>query len=100
MYKWTDHRANVARKDTQIAEREHELDQACCEKERATREAGVAAKDLVDVQTPSRLKKGGKVTRTEEEVKEVEMVVTKLRTQAGVKDGTIKNEEAVGGIRA
>ena len=82
-YKWTDHRAKVPRKEAQIAEWEHEVDRARLEKERATREAGVAEKNRVDVQTQRdrELKKGGKVTRMEEEAKELGKVVIKLRTQ-------------------
>jgi len=95
-YEWTDHRAKVARKEAQIAEREHEADQARRDKERATREAGVAEKNRVDVQTQRdrELKKGGKLTRMEEEAKELEKVVIKLRTQTEIKEGTIKDEEA------
>jgi len=95
-HEWTDHRAKVARKEAQIAEREHDVDQARREKERATREAGVAEKNRIDVQTQRdrELKKGGKVTRMEEEAKELEKVVVKLRTQAEIKEGTIKDEEA------
>ena len=85
-----DRRAKVARKEAQ------KVDQARREKERATREAGVAEKNRIDVQTQRdrELKKGGKVTRMEEEAKELEKVVVKLRTQAEIKEGTIKDEEA------
>src|SRR5882757_3831054 len=60
------------------------------------REAGVAEKNRTEVQSQRdrELKKGGKVTRMEEEAKELEKVVTKLRTQAEIKGGTIKDEEA------
>jgi structural maintenance of chromosome 2 len=95
-YEWTDHCAKITRKEAQIAEREHEADQAHREKERAMREVGVAEKDWVDVQTQCdrELKKGGKVPRMEEEAKELEKVVIKLRTQAEIKEGVIKDEEA------
>jgi structural maintenance of chromosome 2 len=95
-YEWTDYRARVARKEAQIAERENEVAQARREKERALREAGVAEKNRVDVQAQRdrELKKGGKVTRLEEEAKELEKAVIKLRTQAEIKEGTIKDEEA------
>ena len=94
-YEWTDHRAKISRKEAQIAEKEQEVAQARRDKERAVREAGVAEKNRVDVQTQRdrELKKGGKVTRMEEEAKELEKVVVKLRTQAEIKDGTIKDEE-------
>jgi len=79
-----------------IAEREHKADQARREKERATREAGAAENNEVDVQTQRdrELKKGGKVTRMEEEAKELGKVMIKLRTQAEIKEGAIKDEEA------
>ncbi|KAI0247376.1 condensin complex subunit SMC2 [Lactifluus subvellereus] len=95
-YEWTDHHAKASRKDAQIAEREHDVAQARRDKERATREAGVAEKNRVDVQTQRdrELKKGGKVTRMEEAAKELEKAVVKLRTQAEIKEGTIKDEEA------
>jgi len=94
-YEWMDHRAKISRKEAQIAEKEHEFAQARRDKERAVREAGVAEKNRVDVQTQRdrELKKGGKVTRMEEEAKELEKVVVKLRTQAEIKEGTIKDEE-------
>ncbi len=92
---WTDHRTKASRKDTQIAERERDIAQARREKERAVREAGVAEKNRLDVQAQRdrELKKGGKATRLEEEAKELEKAVIKLRTQAEIKEGTIKDEE-------
>jgi len=48
----------------------------------------------VQTQRDRELKKGGKVTRMEEEAKELEKVVNKLRTQAKIKEGVIKDEEA------
>ncbi len=95
-YEWTDYRSTVAHKEAQIAEREHQVDWACSEKDRLTREAGVADKNRVDVQTQRdrELKKGGKVMRMEEEAKELEKVVIKLCTQAETKEGAIKDEEA------
>ena len=50
-YEWTDHRAKTSRKEAQIAEKEHEVGQARRDKERAVREAGVAERNRVDVQT-------------------------------------------------
>jgi structural maintenance of chromosome 2 len=94
-YEWTDHRAKVSLKDAQISDRERDIAQARREKERAVREAGVAEKNRLDVQAQRdrELKKGGKVTRLEEEAKELEKAVIKLRTQAEIKEGTIKDEE-------
>jgi structural maintenance of chromosome 2 len=94
-YEWTDHRAKMSRKEAQIAEKEHEVAQAHRDKERAVREAGVAEKNRADMQTQRdrELKEGGKVTRMEEEAKELEKVVVKLRTQAEIQEGTIKDEE-------
>jgi structural maintenance of chromosome 2 len=94
-YEWTDHRAKVSRKDAQISDRERDIAQARREKERAVREAGVAEKNRHDVQAQRdrELKKGGKVTRMEEEAKELEKAVVKLHTQAELKEGTIKDEE-------
>ncbi|KAF8489517.1 condensin complex subunit SMC2 [Russula emetica] len=94
-YEWMDHRAKVSRKDAQISDRERDIAQARREKERDVREAGVAEKNRLDVQAQRdrELKKGGKVTRLEEEAKELEKAVIKLRTQAEIKEGTIKDEE-------
>jgi hypothetical protein len=94
-YEWTDHRAKASRKDAQIAERERDITQARREKERAVREAGAAEKNRLDVQAQRdrELKKGGKATRLQEEAKELEKAVIKLRTQAEIKEGTIKDEE-------
>lgn len=44
-YEWTDHRAKVARKAAQIAQRERKVGQAWREKERATREVSVEEKN-------------------------------------------------------
>ncbi|KAI0289102.1 condensin complex subunit SMC2 [Russula brevipes] len=95
-FEWMDHRAKTERKDAQVAERERDVAQARRDKERALREAGVAEKNRVDVQKQRdhELKKGGKVTRMEEEAKELEKAVVKLRTQAEIKEGTIRDEEA------
>jgi len=95
-YEWTDHRSRVERKNAQIGERERDIVQARRDKEGAVREAGVAEKNRTEVQAQRdrELKKGGKVTRMEEEAKELEKVVIKLRTQAEIKEGTIKDEEA------
>lgn len=94
-YEWTDLRAKASRKDAQISDRERDIEQARREKERAVREAGVAEKNRLDVQAQRdrELKKGGKVTRLEEEAKELEKAVIKSRTQAEIKEGTIKDEE-------
>jgi len=101
-YKWTNHDAEVARKEAQIAEQAREVDQACREKERATREVGVTEKNRVDVQMQRdrEQKKGGKVTRMAEEAKELEKVVIKLHTQAEIEEGAIKDEEAAWGASA
>jgi structural maintenance of chromosome 2 len=82
-YERKDHRAKISRKEAQIAEKEHEVGQARRDNERAVREAGVVEKNRVDVQTQRdhELKEGGKVTRMEEEAKELERVVVKLRTR-------------------
>jgi structural maintenance of chromosome 2 len=60
------------------------------------REAGVAEKNRVDVQTQRdrKLKKGGRATRMEAEAKGLETVAAKLRTQAEIKEGAIKDSEA------
>ncbi|KAH9957622.1 hypothetical protein BC827DRAFT_1385516 [Russula dissimulans] len=94
-YEWTDHRTKVSCKDAQIGERERDIAQARRDKERAVRDAAVAEKNRGEVQAQRDrdLKKGGKVTRMEEEAKELEKVVIKLRTQAEIKEGTIKDEE-------
>ena len=48
----------------------------------------------MQTQRDRKLKKGGKVTRMEEEAKELEKVMNKLRTQAKIKERVIKDEEA------
>jgi structural maintenance of chromosome 2 len=60
------------------------------------RDVEVAEKNRVDVQAQRdcELKKGGEVTRLEEEAKELEKAVAKLRMQAEIMEGTIKDEEA------
>src|SRR6266404_1188631 len=49
-FEWHDHRARAAKKEVQIVEREHEVAQARHDKERATREAGVAGANRAEVQ--------------------------------------------------
>ena len=48
----------------------------------------------MQTQRDRELKKGGKVPRMEEEARRLEKVVIKLRTQAEIKEGVIKDEEA------
>ena len=59
------------------------------------REASVAEKNRLDVQMQrdQEQKMGGKITRMEEEARVLEKAVIKLRTQAEIKEGTIKDEE-------
>jgi len=59
------------------------------------REASVAEKNRLDVQMQrdQEQKMGGKITRMEEEARVLEKAVIKLRTQAEIKKGTIKDEE-------
>jgi len=94
-YEWVDHRAKVARKEDQITERD-QVDQVRRQKGGATREAGVAEANRVDVPTQrdSEPMTGGRFTQLEEEAKEVEKVVIKLRAQAVIREGAIENEEA------
>ena len=68
-------------------------------KERATREAGVAEKNRVDVQIQCNreLKNGRKVMRMEAEAKELGKVVIKLRTKAEIKEGAIKGRGGCAG---
>ena len=50
-YEWIDHRNKASRKDAHISEWEQDVVQALRERERATRKAGIAEKNWVDVQT-------------------------------------------------
>ena len=95
-YKRTDNRKKASRKDPQISEWEQDVVQARRKKECATRDASVAENHWVNVQTQRdrALKKGCKVTRMEDEAKELEKAVIKLRTQAEIKEGSIKDEIA------
>ena len=102
-YESVDRRAKVARNEAHIAEQEHQLDQVLGGKERATREAGVAEKNRVEVQIQCNreLKNGRKVTQMEVEAKELGKVVIKLRTKAEIKEGAIKGRGGcTGGVRA
>jgi hypothetical protein len=85
-----------------MAEWELQVDQRCSEKGRLMREAGVAEKNRVDVQTQRdrKLKKGGRVTRMEAEAKELETVATKLRIQSRDRRGRHHGRGGcAGGIR-
>jgi hypothetical protein len=74
LYEWTNHRAKVVRKEAQITEREHQVDQVLPGKERAIREADVPEKNRVDMQArcDREIKMGGKVTRMGEDTNELE----------------------------
>jgi structural maintenance of chromosome 2 len=78
-YKRTDHRKK-ALGNAEISEWEQDIVQARRENERATRDASAAERNRVSVQTQRdrELKKGGKVTRMEEEAKGLEKAVIKL----------------------
>ena len=85
----------MARKEDQITERD-QVDQVRRQKGGATGEAGVAEANRVDVPTQrdSEPMTSGRFTQLEEEAKEVEKVVIKLRAQAVIGEGVIENEEA------
>ena len=85
-YEWTDHRAKVARKEARSPNGNTRLTKHVVRRNEP-RARLVSENNEVDVQQTQRdreLKKGGKVTRMEEEAKELGKVVIKLRIQADI----------------
>jgi hypothetical protein len=92
------HRAKFSRKETCITDWEHDVLRARYEKDRASRETGVAVRNQVDVQAQHdrelKARKGGKVIVCGWRREPIEEAVDNLCTQAEIMEGTIKDEGA------
>ncbi|KAG6868858.1 hypothetical protein C0993_008987 [Termitomyces sp. T159_Od127] len=92
---WTDSQEKVARKEQEIEEKKAEIETVNQSKKKALREREAAEKDMeaVTKKRDAEIAKGGKMKKLEEEVQELAKAAYKMKTQAEIKEGTIKDEE-------
>ncbi|TFK71416.1 condensin complex subunit SMC2 [Pluteus cervinus] len=97
-WEWTDARDKVEQKTAEIEAKHAEKKTTAEAKKRANKEAVAAEKDAEQVvkKRDEEMKKGGKLKRLEDEVTELGKALAKVRTQADIKEGTIRDETTRG----
>lgn len=92
---WTESQEKVAKKEQEIEEKKAEIETVNQRKKKAQRESEAAEKDMeaVTKKRDAEIAKGGKMKKLEEEVQELAKAAYKTKTQAEIKEGTIKDEE-------
>lgn len=94
-WEWKEANERVKRKEADIEKREKEVVRFKTERRTREDEVVVAQKQRKEAEKKrdEELKRGGKFKQREAEVKELEMELVKLRTQAEIKQGSIDDEE-------
>jgi len=92
---WKEANERVKRKDVDLEKKTKEVQKVQGDKEARLKEAEAAERDKKEAEKrrDAELKKGGKFKQREEEVKELEKELVKLRTQAEMKQSSIDDEE-------
>ncbi|RDB22008.1 Structural maintenance of chromosomes protein 2 [Hypsizygus marmoreus] len=95
-WEWWDAKEKVVNKEEEIEEKKREIEGVNKKKKKAIREGEAAEKEAEEVtkKRDAELSKGGKIKKLEEEVGELGKAAVKIKTQADIKEGTIKDEEA------
>ncbi|KAG5645320.1 hypothetical protein DXG03_006509 [Asterophora parasitica] len=95
-WEWWDGQDKVGKKEEEIQEKKGEMVVVEQRRKKAVRESEAAEKDMEDVtrKRDAEMSKGGKMKKLEEEVQELAKAAHKIKTQAELKEGTIKDEEA------
>ena len=95
-WEWTDGQERVVKKEEEIEKKAAEIEEINKRKKRAMKEGDAAEKQQEDVtkKRDAEMKKGGKIKKLEEEAGELGKAAVKIKTQAEIKEGTIKDEEA------
>ncbi|KAJ3556856.1 hypothetical protein NM688_g1793 [Phlebia brevispora] len=95
-YEWTEAKERAAEKVQEIKAKEKETANVQKRKSQFTQEIEAAEADIEEVakKRDKELKKGGKLTKLQEEVTEYEKTLVKMRTQVDLKSGSIQEEES------
>lgn len=95
-YEWTEAIARVARKQADIEASHASSAKVQKDKDRYIKEIAEAERECkaVEKRRESEMVKGGKLKKREEEVKEGEMGLVKIRTKVEIGGGSVKDEEA------
>ena len=98
-WEWWDGQQRVKKKEGEIEEKRGEMGQVEEGRERAAREGVAAEKEAEEVskKRDAEMRKGGKMKKLEDEVAELGKVLVKIKTQADLKEGSIKDEEGTVG---
>ncbi|KAF8581956.1 condensin complex subunit SMC2 [Ramaria rubella] len=93
---WKEANERVKKKEVDIERKEKEVVKVQGEKDARLRESEAAERDKAEAEKRRdvELKKGGKFKQREEEVKELEKELVKLRTQAEIRQGSIDDEDS------
>jgi len=93
---WRTYQDRMHEKEEKIDEKQTEIKQVESEKRRAIKDGEAAEKEVVKVskKRDAEMSKGGKLKILQDKASELGKVVAKIRTQAEIKVGTIKDEEA------
>lgn len=94
-WEWMEGQERVVKKEREVDEKKGGVERVKEGKKRSAREGEAAERDVEDVvkKRDAEMRKGGKLKKLEEEVGELGKSVVKIRTQAEIKEGTIKDEE-------
>ncbi|KIJ53254.1 hypothetical protein M422DRAFT_222637 [Sphaerobolus stellatus SS14] len=94
-WEWKEANERVKRKDVDIEKKTKEIQKVQIDKDARLKEADAAERDKKEAEKrrDAELKKGGKFKQREEETKELEKELVKLRTQAEIRQGSIDDEE-------
>ncbi|KAF8059920.1 condensin complex subunit SMC2 [Lyophyllum atratum] len=95
-WEWSDAQDKVVRKEQEIEDKKAEIEAVNKKKKKALKEIEAAEKDVADVtkKRDAEMSKGGKMKKLEDEVQELDKATVKIKTQAEIQEGTIKDEEA------
>jgi structural maintenance of chromosome 2 len=96
---WWDGQQRVRKKESEIEGKRGEVKSVEEAKKRAVRECEAAEKEAEEVtkKRDAEMRKGGKMKKLEDEVADLGKVLVKIKTQADLKEGSIKDEEATVG---
>ncbi|KAF8885194.1 condensin complex subunit SMC2 [Infundibulicybe gibba] len=95
-WEWTDAQERVQKKQDEIEEKKREEGQLKDQKKKAAREGEAAEQDVEDVvkKREAEMSKGGKLKKLEEEVGDLGKKLVKVKTQAEIMEGTIRDDES------
>lgn len=94
-WEWTNCQERVAAMEEKIAAKEGEIKELERAKKNAQKEIKNSEKEMetVQAQRAAEISKGGKLKKLQEKVDTLEKDVVKYKTQAEIKDGSVKQEE-------